>query len=140
MIALRDPLRDTIIAQSFAEGVAAGTVLWMLVSFVDFEQKMLRRSVLVPLGAAVALAVALLVAGSGPGSSGAKVNRLAAGREASVDASQRGGIASGSSSTFSITFKSSAEVASFLSASSHPKNPRDAFAPGRESLLRRIWA
>lgn len=74
MIALRDPLRDTVIAQSFAEGVAAGTVLWILVSFVDFEQQMLRRSVLVPLGAAVALAVALLVAGSGPGGSGVKVN------------------------------------------------------------------
>ena len=74
MLALRDPLRDTIIARSFAEGVAAGTVLWALLSFVDFEQAARRRSVLLPLGAAVALAVALLVAGSGPAGSGAKVN------------------------------------------------------------------
>lgn len=76
MIALRDPLRDTIIARSFADGVAAGCLIWCAVSFVDFEQPLLRRAVLGPLGVAVALAAALLVFGSGPVGSGAKVNLL----------------------------------------------------------------
>ena len=36
MTALRDPLRDTFIARSFADGVAAGCLVWIAVSFVDF--------------------------------------------------------------------------------------------------------
>jgi cell division protein FtsI/penicillin-binding protein 2/cell division protein FtsW (lipid II flippase) len=76
MIALRDPLRDTIIARSFADGIVAGCVAWIAVSFIDFEQPVLRRAVLAPLGAAVAFAIALLAFGSGPAGSGAKVNLL----------------------------------------------------------------
>jgi cell division protein FtsW (lipid II flippase) len=76
MTALRDPLRDTFIARSFADGVAAGCLVWIAVSFVDFEQPLLRRAVLGPLGVAVALAAALLIFGSGPVGSGAKVNLL----------------------------------------------------------------
>jgi cell division protein FtsI/penicillin-binding protein 2/cell division protein FtsW (lipid II flippase) len=74
MIALRDPLRDMVIAGSFADGVAAGCVIWTLASFIDFEQPMLRQAVLLPLGGAIALATGLLMFGSGPGGSGAKVN------------------------------------------------------------------
>jgi cell division protein FtsW (lipid II flippase)/cell division protein FtsI/penicillin-binding protein 2 len=76
MIALRDPLRDTVIARGFADGVAAGCVIWIALSFVDFEQPLLRRAVLAPLGIAVAMATALLAFGSGPAGSGAKVNLL----------------------------------------------------------------
>ena len=78
MLALRDPLRDTLAMETFAAGVAAGVLALVVCSEIDFEGSRLRRSVLGPLGAAVALAVLLLVFGSGPGSSGAKVNLLGA--------------------------------------------------------------
>lgn len=74
MIALRDPLRDGLIASTFVSGVCAGLVLLLIASEIDYESSALRRSVLLPLGAALALAALLLVFGSGPGSSGVKVN------------------------------------------------------------------
>lgn len=76
MIALRDPLRDTITAAPFAAGVAAGMVLLLAASEIDFEASRLRRSVLTPLALALGLAALLLVFGKGPGSSGVKVNLL----------------------------------------------------------------
>ena len=76
MCALRDPLRDTIAAELFAGGTAVGIVLLIAASEVDFEASRLRRAVLLPLGLACALAAMLLVFGSGPGSSGVKVNLL----------------------------------------------------------------
>jgi cell division protein FtsW (lipid II flippase)/cell division protein FtsI/penicillin-binding protein 2 len=78
MIALRDPLRDTVSAAPFAGGVAAGCALFAALSLVDFEQPRLRRAVLAPLAAAVLLAVSLLVFGNGPTGSGVKVNLLGA--------------------------------------------------------------
>lgn len=74
MSALRDPIRDTILAERFAGGVAAGMVLLVAASEIDFEASRLRRAVLLPLGLACALAAMLLLFGSGPGSSGVKVN------------------------------------------------------------------
>lgn len=74
MIALRDPLRDTITASAFAVGVAGGMALLLAASEFDFEGSRLRRSVLLPLGLALGLAALLLVFGRGPGSSGVKVN------------------------------------------------------------------
>ena len=53
-------------------------IVLLLASEVDFEASRLRRAVLLPLGAALALALALLLFGSGPGSSGVKVNLLGA--------------------------------------------------------------
>jgi cell division protein FtsW (lipid II flippase) len=76
MIALRDPLRDTIAAMPVAQGLVAGCVLWTALGFIDFEDPRLRRAVLPPLVAAVLLAIALLIFGSGPSGSGAKVNLL----------------------------------------------------------------
>ena len=76
MCALRDPIRDTIAAELFAAGAAIGIVLLVAVSEVDFEASPLRRAVLLPLGLACALAALLLLFGSGPGSSGVKVNLL----------------------------------------------------------------
>ncbi len=74
MVAIRDPLRDTVIATTVAGGIAAGAVLWTGASFIDFENPRLRRAFLVPLAAAVLLALALLVFGGGPAGSGAKIN------------------------------------------------------------------
>src|SRR5204862_8362663 len=76
MLALRDPLRDTIAASTFASGVAAGVALLAAASEVDFEASPLRRAVLGPFGMALGLAALLLVFGKGPGSSGVKVNLL----------------------------------------------------------------
>jgi hypothetical protein len=76
MIAVRDPLRDMVIAAPMAGGIAAGCTIWVAVSVVDFENPRWRRSVLAPLSGAVLLAAALLLFGNGPGTSGATVNLL----------------------------------------------------------------
>ena len=68
MLALRDPLRDTMAIETFAWGVTAGVGFLVLASEVDFESSRMRRAVLLPLGGALTLAVLLLVLGSGPGS------------------------------------------------------------------------
>ncbi|HET7699103.1 MAG TPA: FtsW/RodA/SpoVE family cell cycle protein [Vicinamibacterales bacterium] len=78
MIALRDPIRDTVSAELFAAGAAAGVLVMVAVSEVDFEASRLRRAVLLPLGLACALAALLLAFGSGPGTSGVKVNLFGA--------------------------------------------------------------
>jgi len=78
MCALRDPLRDTMNVNVFAGGVALGLVLLVAASEVDFESSLLRRAVVLPLGLACLLAALLLVFGSGPGSSGVKVNLFGA--------------------------------------------------------------
>ena len=74
MVSARDPLRDMTIASSMSGGIAAGCAIWLAVSAVDFEHPQLRRAVLLPLAAAVLLALALLLFGGGPAGSGAKVN------------------------------------------------------------------
>ena len=76
MLALRDPLRDMVVAATVSHGIAAGCALWVALAFVDFENPRLRRAVLGPLTAAVVLAIALLLFGSGPTGSGARVNLL----------------------------------------------------------------
>ncbi len=78
MIALRDPLRDTMIASTFVGGVCAGLVLLLVASEIDYESSPLRRAVLLPLGLALGLAALLLAFGSGPGTSGVKVNLFGA--------------------------------------------------------------
>ena len=76
MIALRDPLRDTDAALGFAHGVALGCLALVVLSFVNFENPRFRRSTVVPFFAAVGLAMALVLFGTGPGESGVKVNLL----------------------------------------------------------------
>ena len=78
MTALRDPLRDAISASTFAGGVAVGVLLLVVASEIDFEASPLRRAVIAPLAAACALATLLLAFGSGPGTSGVKVNLFGA--------------------------------------------------------------
>jgi cell division protein FtsW (lipid II flippase) len=74
MLGLRDPLRDTMAFGTFAGGVALGLAALLLASEVDFESSWLRRAVILPLLLALGLALLLLLFGSGPGSSGVKVN------------------------------------------------------------------
>src|SRR5262249_11381934 len=76
MVALRDPLRDTVIAYRFATGVAAGVAVLVALSTIDLEASPLRRAVALPLGVAFGIVALLLAFGSGPGTSGAKVNLL----------------------------------------------------------------
>src|SRR5258708_24181995 len=73
MLSLRDPLRDTLSFADFAGGVLAGCVLLAAFSQIDYERAFSRLS-FVPLLAAILLAVALGLFGSGPGTSDAKVN------------------------------------------------------------------
>ncbi|MDP8979834.1 MAG: FtsW/RodA/SpoVE family cell cycle protein [Acidobacteriota bacterium] len=73
MLSLRDPLRDTLSFADFAGGVLAGCALLALFSQLDYE-RMFSRLSFVPLLAAVLLAIALGLFGSGPGTSDAKVN------------------------------------------------------------------
>ena len=74
MIALRDPIRDTLIASVFVNGVVGGLALLVAATEIDFEASPLRRAVLAPLALALGLAALLLLLGSGPGTSGVKVN------------------------------------------------------------------
>ena len=76
MLSLRDPLRDTMATGVFAGGVVAGLLVLLAASEFDFEASRLRRSVILPLLAALSLAACLLLFGSGPGTSGVKVNLL----------------------------------------------------------------
>src|SRR5688572_25293488 len=76
MLALRDPLRDTVAMATVAGGIGAGCAIWTALAFVDFEDPRLRRAVLAPLTAAVGLAIALIMFGSGPTGSNARVNLL----------------------------------------------------------------
>jgi len=78
MCALRDPIRDAMTAGVFAGGVALGVALLAAVSEIDFEASPMRRAVIPPLAAASALAILLLLFGSGPGTSGVKVNLFGA--------------------------------------------------------------
>src|SRR5208283_3092052 len=65
MVSLRDPLRDTLIFIPFAQGVAAGCIVMLIASLIDWERLMAGYS-FVPLLGAIGLSVALIFLGSGP--------------------------------------------------------------------------
>ena len=73
MISLRDPLRDTLISVPFAQGVAAGCIVMLIASLIDWEGAMSAYS-FVPLLGAIVLSIALIFLGSGPAGSDARVN------------------------------------------------------------------
>jgi cell division protein FtsW (lipid II flippase)/cell division protein FtsI/penicillin-binding protein 2 len=73
MISLRDPLRDTLIATDFAQGVIAGCLILAAASTVDYDRATGPFSY-TPLVLSFGLSVALIVFGTGPGASDAKVN------------------------------------------------------------------
>ncbi|MFB3853275.1 MAG: FtsW/RodA/SpoVE family cell cycle protein [Vicinamibacterales bacterium] len=76
MVSLRDPLRDAPLFFRFAEGVAAGALLLALCARLDVQRLPLRKLTWVPLGGAMLLSALLIVFGSGPGGSDARVNLL----------------------------------------------------------------
>ncbi len=76
MVTVRDPLRDLPLYRGFAQGVLAGLALLLAATRIDFERSPLRRMSYVPLFAAFLLSVVLILFGSGPGGSDAKVNLL----------------------------------------------------------------
>jgi cell division protein FtsW (lipid II flippase) len=73
MIGLRDPVRDTLIFIPFAQGVAAGCLLMLAASLVDWEGLTAGYS-FIPLLGGIALSIALIFLGSGPAGSDARVN------------------------------------------------------------------
>ncbi|MBZ5585481.1 MAG: FtsW/RodA/SpoVE family cell cycle protein [Acidobacteriia bacterium] len=73
MISLRDPLRDNLLFVDFAQGVAAGAVILAIAASVDYERAFGKLS-FVPLLASFGLSALLILFGSGPGTSDAKVN------------------------------------------------------------------
>ena len=75
MVSLRDPVRDSLIFIGFAQGVIGGCLLLALLSAVDFRRRFGKLS-FVPLLGSFALSILLIVFGSGPGTSDAKVNLL----------------------------------------------------------------
>jgi len=75
MAALRDPVRDTLLFADFAQGVVLGCVLLTAAAMLDFERLAGKLS-FVPLLGSFALSAALILFGSGPGTSDAKVNLL----------------------------------------------------------------
>lgn len=73
MVSLRDPVRDSLLFVDFAQGVTGGCVLLALAGMLDYE-RLLGKLSFVPLLASFVLSVLLIVFGSGPGASDAKVN------------------------------------------------------------------
>jgi cell division protein FtsW (lipid II flippase) len=74
MLALQDPLRDRLLVAEFARGVAMGCLALAALSSFAYQASPLRRLSLLPLALAAALSALLIVFGSGPGISDAKVN------------------------------------------------------------------
>ncbi|MCI0419005.1 MAG: FtsW/RodA/SpoVE family cell cycle protein [Acidobacteria bacterium] len=73
MVSLRDPLRDTLSLAPFAQGVMLGCALMLALSFLDY-QSLLAKLSFVPLLLSFLFSVVLILWGSGPGTSDAKVN------------------------------------------------------------------
>jgi cell division protein FtsW (lipid II flippase)/cell division protein FtsI/penicillin-binding protein 2 len=73
MISLRDPVRDYLLFADFAMGAVAGCVVLAAASALDYERLAGRLS-FVPLLASFGLSALLILFGSGPGTSDAKVN------------------------------------------------------------------
>jgi cell division protein FtsI/penicillin-binding protein 2/cell division protein FtsW (lipid II flippase) len=74
MLRLRDPLREALLFPDFAIGVGIGCILAYLASLQNYERSLLKRLVYIPLLFSFVLSLALILFGSGPGSSDAKVN------------------------------------------------------------------
>jgi cell division protein FtsW (lipid II flippase) len=76
LIAIRDPLRDTLSFSGSVAGIIAGLTVLVTISEVDVEASPFRRAVVAPLAVAVTIAALLLLFGTGPGSSGARLRLL----------------------------------------------------------------
>jgi cell division protein FtsW (lipid II flippase) len=74
MLTRPDPLRDTLLIVRYTQGVVIGVALFGAASLINLNRSAFRELTYLPLAGALVLSVVLLVFGSGPGSSGAKVN------------------------------------------------------------------
>src|SRR5262249_32363239 len=69
-----DPLRDVPLFVRYSEGVLLGLGLMLFVSTIDFGAAAFLELSYIPLLGAIGLSALLILFGSGPGRSGAKVN------------------------------------------------------------------
>ena len=74
MLSRPDPLRDTLLLIRYTEGIVIGVVLFGAVSMINFDRTRFPELTYVPLVLALGLSVVLLVFGSGPGTSQARIN------------------------------------------------------------------
>ena len=73
MVSLRDPVRDNLLFVDFAQGAAGGALLLAVLSGFNY-QRLTGKLSFVPLLASFGLSVLLVLFGTGPGTSDAKVN------------------------------------------------------------------
>lgn len=73
MVSLRDPIRDNLLFVDFAQGAVAGCLIMAVAAEFDYERLFGNLS-FVPLLVSFALSALLVVFGTGPGTSDAKVN------------------------------------------------------------------
>lgn len=69
-----DPLRDTVLVVRYTQGVVLGLILFAAASMVNIRRASHLGFSYLPLLAALVLSVALIVFGTGPGTSGARIN------------------------------------------------------------------
>ncbi|HVQ41435.1 MAG TPA: FtsW/RodA/SpoVE family cell cycle protein [Vicinamibacterales bacterium] len=74
MLARPDPLRDTFLLARYTQGVAIALAVFGALSLVNLDRPAVRELSYVPLVLALLLSLLLIVFGSGPGTSQAKVN------------------------------------------------------------------
>ncbi len=74
MVSRVDPVRDAILFTRYTQGVIAGLVIAATVSLVNLRTTFVRNLSYVPLAAAFALSLVLLIFGGGPAGSHVKVN------------------------------------------------------------------
>jgi len=74
LLSRADPLRDSLTFVRFAEGTVLGVAVMTAVSLVDFGAAGFVTLSYLPLIVALSLSLLLILFGSGPGTSGAKVN------------------------------------------------------------------
>jgi len=74
LVSRADPLRDSLTFVRFTEGTVAGIAVMAAVSLVDFGAAAFMTLSYLPLIVALSLSMLLIFFGSGPGTSGAKVN------------------------------------------------------------------
>jgi cell division protein FtsW (lipid II flippase) len=74
MLSRPDPIRDTLLVVRFTQGVVLGLAVCLVCSLIQMRTAIFVRFSYLSLAAAIVLSLAVIVFGSGPGSSGAKVN------------------------------------------------------------------
>ncbi|MEO8256325.1 MAG: FtsW/RodA/SpoVE family cell cycle protein [Acidobacteriota bacterium] len=74
LLSRADPLRDTMLFVRYTGGVLIGILLMAAVSFIDFRKASFLTLSYLPLIGALSVSLLLILFGTGPGSSGARVN------------------------------------------------------------------